>query len=258
MIKKLLICFLFLYSSAVFAQSDFIMNYDVIDIVPSDKIPSYVTLTNDKNAEILLFENGLKSHRHSLGIDFGTTLFITTTRPILFSLPFQIVKNAKQQNFEGKFGFRLTYTYRIMNKMELDIDLGNYIASSFMTNITNPKFTETYSIPLSVGMRFYFNKRNRASGFFLMPKVGATINIDKTKEYSTNEAGIVNKINKDRIYFDAYIAGEMGFRIDLSRSMGIDTGVRPFIDISLLDIGLSYTYLIRFIPLPRIAVGVLF
>ena len=68
MIKKLLICFLFLYSKTIFAQSDFIMNYDVIDIVPSDKIPSYVTLTNDKNAEILLFENGLKSHRHSLGL----------------------------------------------------------------------------------------------------------------------------------------------------------------------------------------------
>ena len=50
----------------------------------------------------------------------------------------------------------------------------------------------------------------------------------------------------------------MGFRIDLSRGMGIDTGVRPFIDISLLDIGLSYTYLLRFIPLPRIAIGVLF
>ena len=203
MIKKLLICFLFLYSKTIFAQSDFIMNYDVIDIVPSDKIPSYVTLTNDKNAEILLFENGLKSHRHSLGIDFGTTLFITTTRPLLFSLP-------------------------------------------------------TYSIPLSVGMRFYFNKRNRASGFFLMPKVGATLHIAKIKEYSTNEAGVVNRINKDRIYFDAFVAGEMGFRIDLSRGMGIDTGVRPFIDISLLDIGLSYTYLLRFIPLPRIAIGVLF
>ena len=91
-----------------------------------------------------------------------------------------------------------------------------------------------------------------------MPKVGATLHIDKIKEFSTNDAGIINKVNKDRIYFDAFIAGEMGFRIDLSRSMGIDTGVRPFIDISLLDIGLSYAYLLRFVPLPRIAIGVLF
>ena len=50
----------------------------------------------------------------------------------------------------------------------------------------------------------------------------------------------------------------MGFRIDISRNLGINNGVRAFIDISIVDFGVSYSYLFRFVPLPRLAIGILF
>ena len=50
----------------------------------------------------------------------------------------------------------------------------------------------------------------------------------------------------------------MGFRIDISRSFGLTSGVRPFIDISIMDVGVSFVYALRFVPLPRFSVGIFF
>ena len=121
-------------------------------------------------------------------------------------------------------------------------------------DFTSHYFGETYGIPLSFGLRFYFNKKNRASGFFILPKIGATILITKGNKY---ENGLIIK-NKNDILFDFHTAFEMGFRIDISRNLGINSGVRAFIDISIVDFGVSYSYLFRFVPLPRLAIGILF
>lgn len=103
-------------------------------------------------------------------------------------------------------------------------------------------------------MRFYFNKNDTHSGFFLLPKVGMTTFIVNGKEM--REDGTTRY--KTTTVYDFYISREMGFRIDLFSKMGIDWDVRHFIDISLLDIVYSFTPGIRFILLPRLAVGISF
>lgn len=236
---------------------NFIMDYNLIDIIPLEPektnfIISNNNQTNNKNN----YEDSSNSHKHSLGIDFGTTIFSMFTAPLLVNSIFGQPKNSPKQTLNGKFGLRLTYTYRILPKIDLDATLGFYIMNTYYTNknSTSHYFGETYGIPLSFGLRFYFNKKNRASGFFILPKIGATILITKGNKY---ENGLIIK-NKNDILFDFHTAFEMGFRIDISRNLGINSGVRAFIDISIVDFGVSYSYLFRFVPLPRLAIGILF
>ena len=240
---------------------NFIMDYNLIDIIPLEPektnfIISNNNQTNNKNNNKNNYEDSSNSHKHSLGIDFGTTIFSMFTAPLLVNSIFKQPENSPKQTLNGKFGLRLTYTYRILPKLDLDATLGFYIMNTYYANedFTSHYFGETYGIPLSFGLRFYFNKKNRASGFFILPKIGATILITKGNKY---ENGLIIK-NKNDILFDFHTAFEMGFRIDISRNLGINSGVRAFIDISIVDFGVSYSYLFRFVPLPRLAIGILF
>lgn len=240
---------------------NFIMDYNLIDIIPLEPektnfIISNNNQNNNKTNNKIIIEDSSNSHKHSLGIDFGTTIFSMFTAPLLVNSIFKQPENSPKQTLNGKFGLRLTYTYRILPKLDLDATLGFYIMNTYYTNknSTSYYFGETYGIPLSFGLRFYFNKKNRASGFFILPKIGATILITKGNKY---ENGLIIK-NKNDILFDFHTAFEMGFRIDISRNLGINSGVRAFIDISIVDFGVSYSYLFRFVPLPRLAIGILF
>lgn len=240
---------------------NFIMDYNLIDIIPLEpEKTNFIISTNNQNNNKTNnknnYEDSSNSHKHSLGIDFGTTIFSMFTAPLLVNSIFKQPENSPKQTLNGKFGLRLTYTYRILPKLDLDATLGFYIMNTYYTNknSTSHYFGETYGIPLSFGLRFYFNKKNRASGFFILPKIGATILITKGNKY---ENGLIIK-NKNDILFDFHTAFEMGFRIDISRNLGINSGVRAFIDISIVDFGVSYSYLFRFVPLPRLAIGILF
>lgn len=240
---------------------NFIMDYNLIDIIPLEpEKTNFIISTNNQNNNKTNnknnYEDSSNSHKHSLGIDFGTTIFSMFTAPLLVNSIFKQPENSPKQTLNGKFGLRLTYTYRILPKLDLDATLGFYIMNTYYTNknSTSYYFGETYGIPLSFGLRFYFNKKNRASGFFILPKIGATILITKGNKY---ENGLIIK-NKNDILFDFHTAFEMGFRIDISRNLGINSGVRAFIDISIVDFGVSYSYLFRFVPLPRLAIGILF
>lgn len=240
---------------------NFIMDYNLIDIIPLEPEKTNFIISNDnqnnnKTNNKNNYEDSSNSHKHSLGIDFGTTIFSMFTAPLLVNSIFKQPENSPKQTLNGKFGLRLTYTYRILPKLDLDATLGFYIMNTYYTNknSTSHYFGETYGIPLSFGLRFYFNKKNRASGFFILPKIGATILITKGNKY---ENGLIIK-NKNDILFDFHTAFEMGFRIDISKNLGINSGVRAFIDISIVDFGVSYSYLFRFVPLPRLAIGILF
>ncbi len=229
-------------------DDNFIMDYSLIDVMPFEPDTNLLSVISNENN----FENGIKSHRHSIGIDFGTTIFTTVSAPLLVN---SIFKQSDRRTLEGKFGFRLTYTYRLTEKIDLDATFGLYILNTYYKNTATEYFGGTYAFPLSLGLRLYFNKKDRASGFFLLPKIGATIFATKGREISMTDG---NTIKKNSTLFDFYVASELGFRIDMSRKLGINSGVRPFIDISLIDIGVSYSYIFRFIPLPRLAIGILF
>ncbi|WP_300370348.1 hypothetical protein [Brachyspira sp.] len=209
--------------------------------------------------------------KHSLGVDFGTTLFSMGTIPIITDLVFKPKEGANGKVYDGKFGIRLSYNYTYLPKQSLDVTLGFYafdthhgtsgkpITDNSGNIINSPTLTKFYdgstiAIPASIGVRFYFNKDNTASGFFLLPKVGMTTFIVNGKEL--RDDGSIRY--KTTSVFDFYISGEMGFRIDLFAKIGSDWEVRPFIDISLLDLGYSFTPGIRIIPLPRLAIGILF
>lgn len=271
--KKFVLLILFILNCISFAQimieeqnnipttENFIMDYNLIDIIPlePEKTNFIISNNNQNNSKTNNknnYEDSSNSHKHSLGIDFGTTIFSMFTAPLLVNSIFKQPENSPKQTLNGKFGLRLTYTYRILPKLDLDATLGFYIMNTYYTNknSTSHYFGETYGIPLSFGLRFYFNKKNRASGFFILPKIGATILITKGNEYKN---GLIIK-NKNDILFDFHTAFEMGFRIDISRNLGINNGVRAFIDISIVDFGVSYSYLFRFVPLPRLAIGILF
>ena len=271
--KKFVLLILFILNCISFAQitieeqnnipttENFIMDYNLIDIIPLEPektnfIISNNNQNNNKTNNKNNYEDSSNSHKHSLGIDFGTTIFSMFTAPLLVNSIFKQPENSPKQTLNGKFGLRLTYTYRILPKLDLDATLGFYIMNAYYTNknSTSYYFGETYGIPLSFGLRFYFNKKNRASGFFILPKIGATILITKGNEYKNS---LIIK-NKNDILFDFHTAFEMGFRIDISRNLGINSGVRAFIDISIVDFGVSYSYLFRFVPLPRLAIGILF
>lgn len=271
--KKFVLLILFILNCVSFAQimieeqnnipttENFIMDYNLIDIIPlePEKTNFIISNNNQNNSKTNNknnYEDSSNSHKHSLGIDFGTTIFSMFTAPLLVNSIFKQPENSPKQTLNGKFGLRLTYTYRILPKLDLDATLGFYIMNAYYTNknSTSYYFGETYGIPLSFGLRFYFNKKNRASGFFILPKIGATILITKGNEYKNS---LIIK-NKNDILFDFHTAFEMGFRIDISRNLGINSGVRAFIDISIVDFGVSYSYLFRFVPLPRLAIGILF
>ena len=257
-----------IFSDLAFSQSNFISDYNIIDIKPIETniiVPFITNLQTNSIFSNSIFRPGTNiynddfTHRHSLGIDFGTTLFSTLIAPFLFNLTYEQPDGAYRKALDGKFGFRFAYTYRLLQKMELDATLGMYFINSYYTNSGFYYSGSIYAIPFSAGVRFYFNKGNNATGFFLLPKIGGTFFITKANLYQYNEVSqAFTKENKDIFVFDKYLALEMGFRIDISKNLGINSGVRAFIDISSVDFGVSYSYLCRFVPLPRLAIGILF
>ena len=140
---------------------------------------------------------------------------------------------------------------------KIDINVDTTFAT-MKTYYDNSKMTyngNVYALGFSVGGRFYCNSKDKASGFFLMPKIGTTIFMTENREYIKESSTYTNRMS---YMYDFYISGELGFRIDMSRGLGVNSGVRPFLDISIIDIGLSYNNLIRLVPLPRFAIGILF
>lgn len=198
-------------------------------------------------------ENGLLSHRHSIGVNFGPTIFYMLEAPTLVNL-FLPSNDPSNPRLQGTFGLDFTYTYRASEKIDINIDTGLYTMKTYYSNANALYNGNVYGIGLSVGGRFYFNKKDRASGFFLMPKVGTTLFITKGNEYKTD--GSI--VNRDTYIWDFYASGELGFRIDVSRGLGINSGVRPFFDISIIEAGYSYNHILRFVILPRFAIGILF
>lgn len=252
-----------IFSGLSFAQSNFMPSYDIIDINPirtNIHVPFLTNLQTNRSFSNSIFVpgtniyNGEFTHKHSLGIDFGTTIFATLISPFLFNLVYEQPDGVDRKALDGKFGFRFTYTLRLLDKMELDATLGMYFINTYYQNANSYYSGSVYAIPFSAGVRFYFNKSNRSTGFFLLPKLGGTFFKTKANLYSLSSG----TENKDTFVFDRYLALEMGFRIDISRTLGITSGVRPFIDISLMDVGVSYVYLLRFVPLPRFSVGIFF
>lgn len=232
------------------------------------KIIIFISLLVFTSSGIVNAQNYFKHH---LAIDFGTTLFSMGTIPLITELIFQPKEGASGKFYDGKFGIRLSYNYTYLPKQSIDITLGFYAfdthygdsgeplrdgAGNIISSAMLQKFYNgsTIAIPASIGVRFYFNKSNTPNGFFLLPKVGMTTFIVNGKEQRSD--GSIKY--KNSTIYDFYISGEMGFRIDLFSKIGADWKVRPFIDISLLDIGYSFTPGIRFIPLPRLAIGISF
>lgn len=198
--------------------------------------------------------------KHAVGIDFGTTIFSTVTLPGVANLIFQPKNGATEKLFKGGFGIRFTYNYRYLPKQAIDATFGVYTFSGYYNGskdingiINYQKFynADVVAIPASIGVRFYFNKRDKDNGFFLLPKVGMTILAVNGRDYN-------NGTEQKSAIADFYISGEMGFKIDMFTKMGANWPVRPFIDISLLDLGYSFIYGIRFVPLPRLAIGLAF
>ncbi len=251
------------FSGLIFAQSNFISDYDILDINPIETniyVPFFTNLQTNRIFSNSIFVpgtniyNDLITHKHSLGIDFGTTIFSTLTAPYLFNLTYEQPDGASRKAMDGRFGFRFVYTYRLLEKMDLDVALGMYMINTFYENANSHYSGSVYAIPFSLGVRFYYNKGHNSTGFFLLPKLGGSFFITKANLYPNNQP----VENKDIFVFDRYLALEMGFRIDIARSLGITSGVRPFIDISIMDVGVSYVYLLRFVPLPRFSVGIFF
>ena len=213
-----------------------------------------ITFADDiSNIEKYTNENGLNSHRNSLGVNFGSTIFYTLIAPSIANIVVPS-NNREHLKLQGTFALDLTYTFRIFEKMDFNLDAGFYSMKTYYNNSSYEYNGNVYGIGFSLGSRFYINNKDRASGFFLMPKLGGTLFITQGKEYQKSTMSYTN-LNSN--IFDFYISGEIGFRIDISRGLGINSGVRPFFDISIIDIGFSYKSIIRVVPLPRFAIGIL-
>ncbi len=274
---RLFFVFIFILTFSIysFAQNNFISDYNIIDIKPLESktniiMPPPIDRDRLEATNKVLQEpppkrvstnvlNGLDTHTHSFGLDFGTTIFSMVSAPLAVNLSYEQKNGSTDSALKGKFGFRFTYTYRFAEKIELDATIGTYMVSAFYTNDKSFFNSDVYAIPFSAGVRIYYNKDDNASGFFLLPKAGGTIFITKATLYkgSTYIEGLL-PFNRDAFVFDKYVALEFGFRIDLSRTWGIYSGIRPFIDISILDFGFSSVYLLRAVPLPRFSIGILF
>lgn len=214
------------------------------------KISFTYDISNNKFKLNEKMENGIKSHRHSIGVDFSPMIFYTLLAPTIVNSTI-----SQSTNLQGIFGLNINYTYRLQEKIDINADIGLYTMKTFYNNDKSKYNGAVYGIGFVIGGRFYFNKKDRASGFFLMPKFGTTLYITHNNEYNKQTQ---KHINKNTYIWDIYISSEMGFRIDISRGLGIDTGYRPFLDISILDVGLSYKTILRFVPLPRLSIGILF
>ena len=208
----------------------------------------------------LIYAASYENARHAVGIDFGTTFYSTVSLPFVGNLLFKSQNGLNDELFKGGFGIGFTYNYAYLPKQAIDAYLGIYNFSSYyngtITINGSTDYQKSYKadvivIPASIGVRFYFNKSNRDNGFFLLPKIGMNILAVNGKDYSADKEELSAIVN-------FYISGEMGFKIDMFTKKGANWPVRPFIDISLIDLGYSFTHGLRFIWLPRIAVGVTF
>lgn len=247
MIKKRLIAlFLVILASITFANEP--SNYTV------NKNLNNATEKNTNNTIKTNINNPLSSHRHSIGINFGSTIFYMLIAPSVVNIVFPS-NNPNNLKMQGTFGLDLTYTFRAAEKIDINADVGFYNMKTYYDNSKITYNGNIYGIGFSAGARFYINNKDKASGFFLMPKFGGTLFITHNNEYIKETSSYTNR---NTYIYDFYLSGELGFRIDISKSLGVNSGIRPFFDISILDIGYSYNHFIRLVPLPRFAIGILF
>ena len=242
--KQLIALLLFILTSISFAQ-----NTSGDTNVSNNTVDKTVKYDNTQTNTVSVI-----SHRHSLGVNFGPTVFYMLIAPSVANIMFPS-NDINHLKLHGNFGLDLTYTYRPADKIDVNIDAGFYAMKTYYDNDSITYNGDVYGIGASVGVRFYYNKKDKASGFFLMPKFGGTLFITHNKEFLKESSTYTNR---NTYIYDFYVSGEIGFRIDLSRSFGINSGLRPFFDISILDIGYSFTPGIRLIPLPRLAIGISF
>lgn len=238
----LIILFLFILANNIFAD-------DISNIVVDKNLNNNNTTVNTNN-----INDALSSHRHSIGMNFGPTIFYMLIAPSVFNLLMPPNDNGNLK-LQGDFGLDLTYTFRAAEKIDINVDAGFYAMKTYYNNTSAEYNGNVYGLGLAIGGRFYFNGKDRASGFFLMPKVGTTLFITQGRELQKDTSTYTNRNTN---IWDFYISGEMGFRIDISRGLGVNSKIRPFFDISILDIGFSYRSIIRIVPLPRFAIGILF
>lgn len=248
--KQLIALFLFILTSISFAQKT---AKEPTNNTVEKNLHNNEIVTEETNNNINTVTNTM-SHRHSLGVNFGPTIFYMLTAPTVFNLIFPS-GDPSHLKTQGTFGLGITYTYRASEKIDINVDTTFAAMKTYYDNSKINYNGNVYALGFSVGGRFYCNSKDKASGFFLMPKIGTTIFMTENREYIKESSTYTNRMS---YMYDFYISGELGFRIDVSRGLGVNSGIRPFLDISIIDIGLSYNNLIRLVPLPRFAIGILF
>ena len=95
-----------IFSALAFSQSNF-MDYNIIDIKPIETnivVPFITNLQTNRIFSNSLFRPGTNiynddfTHRHSLGIDFGTTIFSMFTAPSLVNLTLKSIYKEQLKN----------------------------------------------------------------------------------------------------------------------------------------------------------------
>ena len=118
----------------------------------------------------LIYAASYENVKHAVGIDFGTTIFSAVTLPGVANLIFQPKNGATEKLFKGGFGIRFTYNYRYLPKQAIDATFGIYTFSGYYNGVKTIDGTSNYekfynadvvAIPASIGVRFYFNKRDK-------------------------------------------------------------------------------------------------
>lgn len=161
------------------------------------------------------------------------------------------------------YGVNLTSEYFVKSNISLTFDYGWNGGSVYFADSSKSELKADFNIiPLAVGFKIY-PKRFSPYGFFMNPKIGATIiqaegsiisrdQYDPNASYSEHggrhggygnnfyyDASLSSETNSIKIDFDygIYAGVEFGFRIPLFRKALSKKKVELGIDVSLLDIG---------------------
>ena len=170
----IIILFLFILANNIFAD-------DISNIVVDKNMQNKITNNN-----------AIDSHRNSIGINFGPTIFYMLVSPSVANLIMPKNSNGNLK-LQGDFGLDLTYTFRLVEKIDINVDAGFYSMKTYYNNSKAEYNGNVYGLGFSIGGRFYFNGKDRASGFFLMPKIGTTLFITQGKELQKSTLTYFNR-----------------------------------------------------------------
>lgn len=295
MFFNILLFIIFAYNNILFSQSSNALSNN--------------TIMSKENSKIKDISRKVITNKHSISLDFGPTL----TSVGYLNIANLFVKQpdgVQKKMFSGTFGIGFNYHYILVEKIDLEAHLGIntflfYFYEGFHPPMPNIDFgvdkpgevdkyflTRFVDIPISFGARFYLTK-NKNSRFFITPKVGGNIilSMDKveTMRISINNPDgskdFLYRVETNQNVFNAalFVSAEIGFRIDINIKKLNDKGIKPFFDISIIDLGYyifpyySKKYVfgeseqvansvgqyapllnLRVVPLPKIAFGVSF